>query len=137
MPREFSRSQRMAEQIRRDISEIVRGELKDPRMGLCSFTEVRVSRDMSHALIFCSVLNEQDSQETVDTLNRAGGFLRSQLARRIKARIVPTLKFVLDDSMTRGEAMDALIKRAVSSDKEHHQDDDVSEQNTNNDNNDQ
>jgi len=127
----------MAEQIRRDISEIVRGELKDPRMGLCSFTEVRVSRDMSHALIFCSVLNEQDSQETVDTLNRAGGFLRSQLARRIKARIVPTLKFVLDDSMTRGEAMDALIKRAVSSDKEHHQDDDVSEQNTNNDNNDQ
>ncbi|MGB5398094.1 MAG: 30S ribosome-binding factor RbfA [Gammaproteobacteria bacterium] len=137
MPREFSRSQRMAEQIRRDISEIVRGELKDPRMGLCSFTEVRVSRDMSHALIFCSVLNEQDSQETVDTLNRAGGFLRSQLARRIKARIVPTLKFVLDDSMTRGEAMDALIKRAVSADKEHQQNDDVSEQNTNSDNNDQ
>ncbi len=137
MPREFSRSQRMAEQIRRDLSEIVRGELKDPRMGLCSFTEVRVSRDMSHALVFCSVLNEQDQQETVDTLNRAGGFLRSQLARRIKARIVPTLKFVVDDSMTRGEAMDALIKRAVSADKEHHQDDDVSEQNTNNDNNDQ
>ena len=135
MPREFSRSQRMAEQIRRDLSEIVRGELKDPRIGLCSFTEARVSRDMSHALVFCSVLNAEDQQETLDTLNRASGFLRSQLARRIKARIVPTLKFVLDDSMTRGEAMDALIKRAVSADKEHHQDDDVPGEDANTDKN--
>ena len=135
MPREFSRSQRMAEQIRRDLSEIVRGELKDPRIGLCSFTEARVSRDMSHALVFCSVLNAEDQQETLDTLNRASGFLRSQLARRIKARIVPTLKFVLDDSMTRGEAMDALIKRAVSADNEHHQDDDASGEDANRDKN--
>ena len=124
MPREFSRSQRMAEQIRRELSGIVRDELKDPRMGLCSFTAVKLSRDLSHAVVFCTVLNQTERDETIVTLNRAAGFLRRQIASRIRARSVPVLKFVNDDSVVRGAAMEELIRKAVDSDESHHDDND-------------
>jgi len=127
MPREFSRSQRMAEQLKRELAEIVRGEIKDPRLGFVSFTEVRMSRDLSHALIYTTVLDSdldsERQQESVDILNHATGFIRSQVAQRIRARIVPTLKFVLDDSITRGAAMDELISEAIESDRKHADDD--------------
>ncbi len=109
----------MAEQIRRELAEIVRDELKDPRMGLCSFTAIKLSRDLSNAIVFCSVLDEDLREETVDTLNRASGFIRSQIATRIRSRSVPVLKFVNDDSVERGAAMEELIKKAVQSDKHH------------------
>ena len=136
MPREFSRSQRMAEQLRRELAEIVRDEIKDPRLGFVSFTEVRMSRDLSHAVIYCSVLNAgQDTDEladgsqqggaqaSIDVLNRAVGFIRKAVAKRIQARIVPTLKFVIDDSVTRGAAMDDLISEAIRSDRKNNPDD--------------
>jgi ribosome-binding factor A len=111
----------MAEQIRRDLAEIVRAELKDPRIGLCSFTEVKLSRDISHAVVYCSVLDENAQQETIELLNRASGFLRSKVASRLLARTVPALKFVLDDSGIRGAAMDDLIGKALRSDSEREQ----------------
>jgi ribosome-binding factor A len=120
MPREFSRSQRMAEQIRRELSEIVRDELKDPRMGLCSFTAVKLSRDLSHAIVFCTVLDDAHRDESIETLNRAAGFIRSQIASRIRARSVPQLKFVNDDSVERGAAMEELINQAINADRLHH-----------------
>ncbi len=113
MPKEFSRSQRMAEQLRRELAEIVRNDIKDPRLGFVSFTEVRMSRDLSHAVIYCSVLNSEDQLESVEILNHAVGFVRKEIAHRIRARIVPTLKFVIDDSVIRGEAMDELISEAI------------------------
>jgi ribosome-binding factor A len=122
MPREFSRSQRMAEQIRRELAEIVRDELNDPRMSLCSFTAVKLSRDLSNAVVFCSVLDKALCEETIETLNHAAGFIRSQIASRIRARTVPVLKFVNDDSAERGEAMDELIRKAIRLDKQHHND---------------
>ena len=109
----------MAEQIRRELAEIVRDELKDPRMGLCSFTAVKLSRDLSNALVFCSVLYKDLRDETMETLNRATGFIRSQIASRIRARSVPVLKFVHDDSVERGAEMEELIKKAVQSDSRH------------------
>jgi len=124
MPREFSRSERMAEQLRRELAEIVRDEIDDPRLGFVSFTEVRMSRDLSHAVIYCSVLNSEDQVESIEVLNRAVGFIRKEIARRIRARIVPTLKFVIDDSVTRGVTMDELISEAIKSDKKHGGDDD-------------
>lgn len=119
MPREFNRSQRMAEQIRRELAEIIRDELKDPRMGLCSFTAVKLSRDLSHAIVFCTVLDHAHRDETIETLNHAAGFIRSQIASRIRARSVPLLKFVNDDSVERGAAMEELINKAIKSDKHH------------------
>jgi ribosome-binding factor A len=122
MPREFSRSQRMAEQLRRELAEIVHDEIKDPRVGFVSFTEVRMSRDLSHAVIYCSVLNSEELKESIDILNSAAGFIRKSIGRRIRARIVPTLKFVADESVIRGEAMDELINEAIKSDHKIEQD---------------
>lgn len=129
MPREFSRSERMAELLRRELAEIVRDEIKDPRLGFISFTEVRMSRDLSHAVIYCSVLNAEDQTESIEVLNRAVGFIRKEVARRIKARIVPTLKFAIDDSVIRGAAMDSLISKAIQKDeqRDNANDDDDSE----------
>jgi ribosome-binding factor A len=129
MPREFSRSQRMAEQLRRELAEIIRDEIKDPRLGFVSFTEVRLSRDLSHAVIYCSVFHAEGNsvekqQESIEILNHAVGFIRKEVASRIRARIVPTLKFVIDDSISRGEAMDELISEAIRSDKSHGADED-------------
>lgn len=122
MPREFNRSQRMAEQIRRELAEIVRDELNDPRMGLCSFTAVKLSRDLSNAVVYCTVLDKSLCEDTIETLNHAAGFIRSQIASRIRARTVPVLKFVNDDSVERGEAMEALIRKAIYQDEQHHDD---------------
>lgn len=127
MPKEYSRSQRMAEQVRREVAEIARDDIKDPRMGFLSFTEVRMSRDLSHAVIYCSVFDSEQQNETIELLNRAVGVFRKELARRIRARIVPTLKFVADESITRGAAMDNLISKAIHSDAENsHNSDDAS-----------
>ncbi|VAW53173.1 Ribosome-binding factor A [hydrothermal vent metagenome] len=117
MPREFSRSERMAEQLRRELAEIVRDEIKDPRLGFVSFTEIRMSRDLSHAIVYSSVLESEKQDESIAVLNRAVGFIRKEIARRIHARIVPTLKFVVDESVTRGVAMDELISEALQSDR--------------------
>jgi len=117
MPREFSRSERMAEQLRRELAEIVRDEIKDPRLGFVSFTEIRMSRDLSHAIVYSSVLESEKQDESIAVLNRAVGFIRKEIARRIRARIVPTLKFVVDESVTRGVAMDELISEALESDR--------------------
>ena len=117
MPREFSRSQRMAEQIRRDLAEIVRDELKDPRMGFLSFSAVKLSRDLGNAVVYCSVIEEDKQVETLETLNRATGFLRSKLASRMRSRTVPILKFINDESMIRGAAMETLIRKAINEDE--------------------
>lgn len=117
MPREFLRSDRMAEQLRRELAEIIQDEIKDPRVGFLSFTEVRMSRDLSHAVVYCSVLDNEQLHESIEVLNRAAGFIRKSIGRRIRARIVPTLKFVADESIIRGAAMDELISEAVQSDK--------------------
>ena len=117
MPREFLRSDRMAEQIRRELAEIIHDEIKDPRVGFLSFTEVRMSRDLSHAVVYCSVLDAGQLHESIEVLNRAVGFIRKSIGRRIRARIVPTLKFVADESLIRGAEMDDLISEAVKSDK--------------------
>jgi len=124
MPREFSRSQRMAEQLRRELAEIIHDEIKDPRVGFLSFTEVRMSRDLSHAVVYCSVLNSEQLHESIEVLNRAAGFIRKSIGRRIRARIVPTLKFVADESVIRGAAMDDLISEAIQSDKKDSVDED-------------
>jgi len=133
MPREFSRSQRMAEQLRRELAEIVRDEIKDPRLGFVSFTEVRMSRDLSHAVVYCSFLDNEKQDESMEILNRASGFIRREIGKRIRARIVPTLKFVVDDSATRGAAMDELIREALEKDQqssgEHEPETDTSEDN--------
>ena len=116
MPKEYSRSQRMAEQVRRELAELVRDEVKDPRVSWVSFTAVKVNRDLSGAVIYFTVLNDDEREGAVEALNSAAGFLRHQLSKRIRSRIVPTLRFLYDVSIERGTSMESLIKDARSSD---------------------
>ncbi len=118
MPKEYSRSQRMAEQVRRELAELVRDELKDPRVSWVSFTGVKVSKDLSNAVVYYSVMNDEEAEQTGLALNKAAGFLRRELSHRIRSRIVPSLKFIHDTSLERGSSMDALIARARAADSD-------------------
>jgi ribosome-binding factor A len=118
MAREFSRTRRVADQIQRELAEIIQMELGDPRLGMITVTAVEVSPEYERARVFFTVLgNQGDIKTTTNILNQAAGYMRSQLAKRIKLRITPVLTFVYDESLEKGRRMDALIKAAVTGDK--------------------
>ena len=126
MPKDFSRAQRIAEQIQREMAELIRLELKDPRVGLVTITGVEVTQDYEHAKVFFTLLG--DTQQAVDSLQglqRAAGFLRSQLSRRMQLRIIPQLHFIYDESVERGIHLSKLIDEAIAQDKSHPVDGDV------------
>ncbi len=116
MPKDFPRSRRIAEQIQRELAEVIRLELKDPGVrGMVTITEVEVSLDQAHAKVFFTLLDDQKIEETAAGLKRASGFLRTHLARRLKLRTVPTLEFKYDASVERGMRLSRLIDEAVGS----------------------
>ena len=115
MPKDYPRSRRIAEQIQRELAEVMRTELKDPRVGgLITITDVEVSSDQSHAKVFFTLLGDaQKIDETTLGLKRAAGFMRTQLAQRLKLRTVPQLEFKYDASVERGIKLTRLIDEAV------------------------
>ena len=118
MPRDFPRSRRIAEQIQRELSDIIRVELKDPRVGMITITDVEMTPDNAHARVFFTVLGQQPRiDEAAAGLQHAAGYLRSQLAQRIKIRVVPQLHFEYDASVERGIRLSQLIDAAVADDK--------------------
>jgi ribosome-binding factor A len=125
MAQEYSRTQRVADQIQRELANLIQREVKDPRVGMATVSAVEVSRDLSHAKVFVTIFNggedEQEITDSVKALNNASGFLRGQLGRRMKLRIVPTLRFHYDDSLARGNYLSNLIDRARASDPEQDQ----------------
>jgi len=117
MPKDFPRTRRMAEQIQRTISDIIRLELNDPRVGMITITDVDVSPDYSHAKIFFTLLgNEGKIEETSRALRHAAGFLRTRLAHSLKLRTTPDLRFEYDSSVERGMRLSRLIDAAVGTD---------------------
>jgi ribosome-binding factor A len=119
MTREFERSTRLGEQIRRLLAEFIRRELDDPRLGLISITDVRVSRDLAHAKVYFSMLGtEQDAGSIQTVLARAAGRLRAGLARALTSRTVPALEFIYDASLADGARMDELIAAARARDEQ-------------------
>jgi ribosome-binding factor A len=123
MPREFSRSLRVADQLQRELAVLIRDEVKDPRLGMVSISGVEVSRDMAHAKVYVSVLGEgQVAQDSLEVLNHAAGFLRRELGRRMLLRSVPQLRFIHDRSLEEGARMSALIDEALGTRKPDPQD---------------
>ena len=117
MPREFGRHERLGAQIMRTLSELLRFEVKDPRLAGVSLTDVELSRDLSVARVYFSLLEpDADPAEALEGLQRAAGFLRGKLGKAIKARHVPELRFVHDDSAAEAVRLGALIDQAVSAD---------------------
>jgi len=118
MPRDFPRSRRIAEQIQRELSDIIRVELKYPRVGMITITDVEMTPDNAHAKVFFTVLGQQPRiDEATAGLQHAAGYLRSQLAQRMKIRVVPQLHFEYDASVERGMRLSQLIDAAVADDK--------------------
>jgi len=113
----FARTDRIAQQIQREIAELVRLQIKDPRVRLVTITGVEVAGDYAHAKIFFTRMDGKHA-EAQQGLDHASGFLRSLLAHSIKLRVMPQLHFVYDSSVERGSHLSQLIDQAVASDKE-------------------
>lgn len=109
----FARSDRVAEQVRRDLAELIRGELKDPRVGMISLTEVQLTPDYAHAKVFFTTLDSSHLPEIMTGLKRASGFLRRELGKRVRIHTLPELHFVHDVSLERGASLSALIDQAA------------------------
>ena len=117
MPKEFPRSRRIAEQVQRELSDIIRLELKDPRVGMITITDVEVTPDNAHARVYFTLLGEASRVDEAATgLQHAAGYLRSQLAQRLKVRVVPQLHFEYDASVERGIRVSQLIDAAIAED---------------------
>lgn len=116
MPKDYSRTERVADWLRRELAELIQRELRDPRVGMVMVNDVEVSRDLAHARVYVTIVgreSEADAAEPIEALNHAAGFLRSRVARASNMRTTPRLLFVYDSSVLRGERLSALIDRAV------------------------
>jgi ribosome-binding factor A len=116
------RVHRVAEQIQQDLADLLRTEVKDPRIGMVTVTQVDVSADMAHAKVYFTALTGREHGDAaVAALSRTAGFLRSQLSKRLKLFTVPQLHFVYDDSIESGMRLSKLIDEAVADDRKHPQ----------------
>ena len=107
------RPQRLGDLIQREVAELIRLEVRDPRVGMITITSVDVSPDITHAKIFFTLLEKEKLPETLEGLKRSAGFLRAQLAKRIKMYTTPELRFVYDESVERGDRLSRLIDSAL------------------------
>lgn len=124
MAKAFSRTGRIAEQIQRELAELIQLEVKDPRVGLVTLTGVEVTHDYAHAKVYFTTLGSAEQAPLAQAgLQHASGFLRSQLAHRMKLRIMPQLHFIYDTSVEHGVRLSQLIDEAVSADKMHQKED--------------
>ncbi|MCO1334676.1 30S ribosome-binding factor RbfA [Microbulbifer sp. OS29] len=126
MAREFHRADRVADAMRRELAQLIQKEVRDPRVGMINVNDVEVSRDLATAKVFVTLVGEDDREKinaSMTVLNKAAGFLRTQLARSIQMRSIPRLHFRYDETSVRGQELSALIEKAVNSDRKHNDDD--------------
>lgn len=112
MARDFQRAQRFSQHVLRELAQLLREELRDPRIGFVTLTDVEVSRDLAHAKVWFSLLDpDADLEGTSRALQRAAGYLRSRLGERVQARTVPQLEFVYDGTSARAARMDDIFRQ--------------------------
>ena len=139
MSEQSQRQQRVADLVQRELAVLIQLEVNDPRVGMVSVTGVDVSRDLSYADVYVTVLNSRGGQDddrvgaepageldkleiedNVKALNKAAGYLRSLLARRLKLRTTPKLRFHYDGTISRGNKLSSLIDQALEADRNQH-----------------
>jgi ribosome-binding factor A len=103
------RPQRIGDLIQRELSELIARELRDPRVGMLTLTAVDVSPDLTHAKVFFTMFEKDKLDDTLHGLKRSAGFLRSQLAKRVKMYTIPELRFVYDETVERADHLSRLI----------------------------
>lgn len=149
-PKVSPRVQRVADQIQRLLADLIRREIRDPRVGMVSVTGVDVSRDFAHANVHVTImgrhgddfgagqalkdmgeLDRKEIKDSIAALNKAAGYLRSLLGKEMSLRVIPALQFHYDDSVAHGRYLSSLIEKAIAEDSTHEHDDETnSEQNT-------
>ena len=125
MAQEFNRTDRIADQMQRDLAELIRSSLNDPRLGMITVNQVTVARDLGYSDVYVTLLTAEDLdadaeevKTTISILNGAAGFLRSELSRMIRLRTIPQLRFHFDASVKRGRKLDQLITKARKKDND-------------------
>jgi ribosome-binding factor A len=109
----------VADHIQRELTDIIRGQMRDPRIGMLSINEIRVTRDLAYADVYVSMLEartDEERRELVDVLGHASGYLRTLLSARSTMRTTPRLRFHYDETVERGASLDRLIHDAVAED---------------------
>jgi len=124
MAKEFPRTRRVGEQMRREMACLMRSEIDDPRMAMVSITGVEVTRDFAHAKVYVTILGDPARrEEMVAALNQAAPMLRHELGRKMRLRTIPRLTFRYDEAVERGAHLSSLISAAVAADAARHRDD--------------
>jgi ribosome-binding factor A len=120
MPREHNRGQRISDLVQRELSLIIQKEMRDPRVGMVTINEVKVSRDLSYANVYVTFMGLEDDAvvESLDALNHAGGYLRSQLSATLNTRTTPKLRFFYDETVVGGREISNLIDQALKKDEQ-------------------
>jgi len=106
-----NKQERIASIIRKNIVEIIQFEIRDPKLGFVSIPEVRVSKDFSYATVYVSFLNEADEKPSLEVLNKAKGFIRTELASKLDTRRVPEIRFVVDDGYKKEARIEELLNK--------------------------
>ena len=114
MQKNENRFNRIDEELKREISQIINYELKNPNVtGLISVTKAHVTKDLKYAKVYVSILNSKNIKETLAGLKKSAGYIRSEIAKRINLRVTPELIFELDDSIEYGAKIDTILKEII------------------------
>ena len=123
MSREFKRSDRVAQELKKEVAVILQREVKDPRIGMVTVSDVEVSRDLAYAKIFVTFLFDND-QEAINQgmkgLEKASAYIRSLVGKAMRLRIVPELRFIYDESLVEGMRMSNLVSNVIREDEAKH-----------------
>lgn len=121
MPRDFNRSDRIADSIQRSLAQHIRVEVRDPRLQMVNINSVTVARDLSLAKVYVTFVgtpSDQESEASVEILNRAASYLRNLVAKDLNTRTTPRLQFFYDRTAVHGQALSSLIDKVVAQDRE-------------------
>lgn len=106
----YKRSQRLSILLKEEVANIVFNKIKDPRLGFITITDLQLSDDLRLAKVFISVLNDKDREISLQILNETKGFIRGEIAKRLRIKVIPTFEFLYDDSIEKGFRIDELLK---------------------------
>ncbi|HBG92722.1 MAG: ribosome-binding factor A [Nitrospirae bacterium GWF2_44_13] len=106
----YKRSQRVSDLIREEIADIIMNKVKDPRLGFVTVTGAKITEDLKIATIYLSILKEEEKETTLEMLNSAKGFIRAELAKRLRMKFIPSLTFRIDESLEYGVRIEKLLR---------------------------
>ncbi|MGF1725924.1 30S ribosome-binding factor RbfA [Photobacterium nomapromontoriensis] len=129
MAKEFSRTQRVSQQVQKELAVILQREIKDSRIGMTTISSVEVSRDMGYAKVYVTFLTvgEQTPEGSLEALREMAPYIRSLLGKQIRLRVTPEITFIFDKSLTEGMRISNLVSKAVRDDEERRGDEPQSE----------